>query len=52
MKKEREVNLLLYYLYNSKRKYSMEEIIKIIKKNQLLIGLNDESIKNGLKVVK
>ena len=30
----------------------MEEIIKIIKKNQLFIGLNDESIKNVLKEIK
>ena len=27
----------------------MEEIVKTIKKNQLFIGLSDESIKNGLK---
>ena len=30
----------------------MEEIVKIIKKNQLFIGLNDESIKNVLKEIK
>ena len=30
----------------------MEEIIKIIKKNQLFIGLNDESIKKVLKEIK
>ena len=30
----------------------MEEIVKIIKKNQLFIGLSDESIKNVLKEVK
>ena len=30
----------------------MEEIVKIIKKNQLFIGLNDETIKNVLKEIK
>ena len=30
----------------------MEEIIKTIKKNQLFIGLNDETIKNVLKEIK
>ena len=30
----------------------MEEIIKTIKKNQLFIGLSDESIRNVLREIK
>ena len=30
----------------------MESIIKIIKKNQLFIGLSDENIRNVLKEIK